>query len=481
MVENGDDLVVIEYHINDVFETISAMGKQNYYWVTALPTSFMDGSIDCSSGQFAQYYEQRINTLSDFSIDVDGANSQLTDYMIQVSVEKVAFNSAQNLRLMVALTETDIPYYWMGEEFVNYCERFMLPDHNGTLLNFSSGDLLDFTYSFSIDPEWVNENSELVVWIQDLSTKEVHQTIKRSLSVFGGLPANDVRVNDVYTPATLCSDVIEPGIEVMNLGSEELTTLDFVYQIDNEPEQTYSWTGSIPPNDSAMIDLPELETIVVNSAIFSVEVENPNGQSDEFPYDNSMSSEILQAQNVTSPVTLVLKLDDFPEQTTWGVYSSDGSVLYSGGDYTEPGVFVIETLELDGSDCFSFVINDDNGDGLGGNGMFKLMHGTIVFHQGKDFGYMEEVQLTIGLTHTVDMGSESLIRFYPNPAKDVLHFEGQTAVDLNVIDPMGQLIRNVKLGIGPQTIDISNLPSGIYFMEASTNDRKITTYKLVIQ
>ncbi|MDB4304282.1 hypothetical protein N9934_05790, partial [Desulfosarcina sp.] len=321
------------------------------------------------------------------------------------------------------MTETEIDLIWMGQPTVNYCQKISLPDENGTPLDFTGGDILDFTFEFPIDPEWYVEHCEIAVWIQNTSSKEVYQAAKRSLADFGGFPAQDPMVKHVYTPVTLCNNVFEPGIEIVNLGTAELTSLDFIYQIDNEPEQSYSWSGNIPFSESSIISLPEINLSVNNSSDFSVRLENPNGQTDGFPYNNSMSSTIMQAEDVESPVTVIIKLDANPEQTSWEVLNSAGTVLHSGGNYTQPNVFVTEALYLGDIDCYSFRIYDEGGDGLTGTGLYKLMYGTTIFQTGKEFGYQDDVEFGIGLVGTESHIVNNDISIFPNPASNSINIK----------------------------------------------------------
>ncbi len=472
LVTNGKDVVVVEYHIADVFETSNAVARQMYYNVVALPTVFFDGVIDYEGGNnttslyttYLPFYEQRKSILSDFSLDLEGANSQLTDYTVNITVEQVAPNNSQNLALMVALTESEIDYYWMGQEFVHYCERLMLPDAGGTSLDFSEEDVLEFSFSFSLEELWINDHCELAVWVQDLSTREVQQAAKRSLDAFGEFPQYDVTVSKIYTPVTLCEDHIEPAIEITNLGSEDLTSLDIVYRINEEPEEVFNWSGSIAYPESGIIELPVLEVAGLSSGTFSVILTNPNGQLDEYPYNDSLSSELLPAENVSSPVTLVLKLDDYPEQTSWELLNSSGALLYSGGDYTDPNVFITESFDLTDSDCYTFNIYDNEGDGLTGTGLYKLMYGTTIFRQGKDFGYSDEVQFGIGLTGIPEEDLSNTLMVYPNPASNQIFVNSGENGNLQIINMQGHCVLNQILSSGTMSIDISNLSSGLYYI-----------------
>jgi len=389
---------------------------------------------------------------------------QLLDYTVNITVEKVAPNSSQNLALMVALTESEIDYYWMGQPLVNYCERFMLPDASGTSLDFSGSDILEYSFTFSIDPEWINENLELAVWVQNLTSKEVQQAAKRSLDEFGEFPEHDVAISNIYTPVTLCTDYIEPAIEITNLGTEELTSLNIIYKVNEEPEQTFNWSGNVLYSESSVIELPLLEMSGLNSGTFTASLANPNGQIDEYVFNNILSSEIASAENVSSPVTLVLKLDDYPEQTSWEVLNSNGTILYSGGDYTDPNVFVTEAFDLIDTDCYSFKIYDSEGNGLAGTGLYKLMYGTTVFRQGKQYGYMDEVQFGIGLTDVQEEVLEASISVYPNPSSNEITIKTTNEGYLEILNTQGQIVLNQIISSKTSQIDISSLSSGLYFV-----------------
>ncbi len=73
-------------------------------------------------------------------------------------------------------------------------------------------------------------------------------------------------------------------------------------------------------------------------------------------------------------VTLELRLDNYPSETTWRLVNEAGQTVESGGNYSTAGSKVTKTLCLpDG--CYDFIINDSYGDGICcsyGNGSYKL-------------------------------------------------------------------------------------------------------------
>jgi len=487
LVLNGHDVAVIEYHITDVFETPFALARQNFYWVTALPTVFFDGVIENSGGnggtslyeEYLPLYQQRKAILSDFTIDIQGVNSQLTDYVVNVSVEKVEENNSSNIKLFFVLTESEIEHVWMGQPTVNYCQHLAIPIDNGNSLDFTQSDVNEFSFPFTVDPEWNLDHCEIVAWVQNISSKEVYQAAKRHISEFGDFPERDISAKHLYTPVTMCSSSFVPELEVENLGSVDLTSLDLVYQLDNEPDQTYTWSGNIPALGSGIISIPEISTWVFNSSMLSVFIENPNGQADEYPYNDTIATVIESADDVISPITVVIKLDNNPEQTSWEVLNSNGIVLYSGGNYTDPNVFVTESLDLPETDCYSFNIYDSGGDGLLGTGLYKLMSGTTVFQTGKEFGYYDEVQFGIGLVGVDESISSCDILIYPNPVSDKINIKTSDFIkSLAVYNHLGQQVYKTNQDIN--FFNVNGFESGIYLLKIET-DKEIYIEQVIIQ
>ncbi len=73
---------------------------------------------------------------------------------------------------------------------------------------------------------------------------------------------------------------------------------------------------------------------------------------------------------------------------------------------------------------------------------------------------------SLGLNDHIQMTE---ISFFPNPAKDVIHLRGVTDLEYGLINANGQLVQNGILFDG--TLDISNLPSGIYFLKVIVEDK----------
>ncbi len=176
----GAQIAVVKYHINDVYENVESVARKEYYNFPWYPTTYYD-SDHVGYDDWATYavhesmYMERLATPTSFSVSLDmnlADESILSGY---INLEKVAEYEGQNLRLHVALTESNIPDAWYGEEEVSNAVRTMNNFGQGEMIDFSSGDMQEHEFTFYLDSTWVVENCEIIFFLQDYDTKEVLQ------------------------------------------------------------------------------------------------------------------------------------------------------------------------------------------------------------------------------------------------------------------------------------------------------------------
>lgn len=81
-----------------------------------------------------------------------------------------------------------------------------------------------------------------------------------------------------------------------------------------------------------------------------------------------------------------------------------------------------------------------------------------------------------------DIDNQNKIKIYPNPASDKIFVEGINQENLNAefITLEGRVILNKNLN-SDNSIDISGLNSGIYFVTIKSNQNKIYTQKIIVK
>jgi hypothetical protein len=413
----------------------------------------------------------------------------MIDYEFNITIEKGS-GGINNPVLHVVVTESHITEYWGGLTEVNYVERVMAPNQNGTVLDFSGSNIQEVAISLMIEQEWVNEECELVVFLQNNSNKEILQAVKYDIMEFGTTSVNDASILKVYVPKPLCNETITPKVRIANYGLDNLTSLDLSVYFNDDMVSSMQWTGDLEYLESELIEFPEMTVVIEPSNSFEIIAENPNGEEDEYPSNNIYSVNIGSAPNVAGTVSLVLNKGENPEEITWELLDSQGNVEYSGGPYTSSPPVVIESFDLVDPDCYSFIIYDEGGDGLaGGNYVLGYSNPPIYIGEGSDFGMEDHVQFGFGLTGTQEITIEGQMKVYPNPTTQntTVSFElleAQT-VEMQVFNSMGALVQNVEakqFGSGSHSFEIygEELNAGVYYINLRVGE-KIEVQKLIIK
>jgi len=399
-VENGFNVAVIENHNGDSLANVYSNARNTYYNITGYPTYFFDGVLSVVGGSgttsMYSYYVPKVNQrnaiLSDFTIDVQFVETDGT-YTATITVDNVGGNTSAGLKLQVAITESHMPITWGLSDEVNFVNRLMVPNQNGTALDFSGGNIQTVVLDFTTANFWDVDNCEIVAFVQKSSNKEILQGTKKSMAVpLYNLDAQAKAIN--YPVGQHCGSSVEPAVVIKNMGAEDLTSLDIEYNINGGTSQIFNWTGNLGFNLAEEVILPSISFTPQPNNSFEVTVSNPNGQPDPNP-DNDMLSQTFQAapQVETVVVNFEIKTDQYPSETTWKVKNSAGSILYSGGPYSGANTVYTAVWTLSDQECYTFTIYDEYGDGICcayGNGYYKLMDaGNVVFAQGGEFGTEE--------------------------------------------------------------------------------------------
>jgi hypothetical protein len=181
-------------------------------------------------------------------------------------------------------------------------------------------------------------------------------------------------------------------------------------------------------------------------------------------------------------VRLQINFDFAPQETSWNITDSNGDIVEAGGPYTNqaPNSTLIQDICLD-EGCYTFTIFDSGNNGLccqAGRGSYLLTRqpsGSLIAAGGA-FGASQATPFCSGGSRQRgDFAAEEdrALQIFPNPANQLLHatFKSRqaTTAELRVLNVTGGALQQlrVKTDVGVQNIelDVSQLVSGIYFLE----------------
>jgi len=316
--------------------------------------------------------------------------------------------------------------------------------------------------------------------------------------VYTNVPPATATANGIINSFNVCDgESISPIIKVSTSG-EAITALTFTTSVNGGSGSPYSWTGTIPTFGSADITMP---AVVVNAAAsnnVAVTITSVNGGAGNLG-TTAMSQKIIEiATNApTKAVIVKMTTDRYGSEVTWDIKNSAGTVVASGGPYTDAGASgtypqpdVAVTLPANG--CYKATVYDSYGDGFDsgyGNGDFQVLSfgiavATVATFSGSQMGDAMFVNETVGLDENTAIAN---MKVYPNPASKVVNvnFEANGGTyGVVITDLSGRMVANTSIdnanGLQTITMPINDLAAGSYLISVSNEDGK-NTQKFIVE
>lgn len=498
--QNSDIVSVIKYHsswpgVDPMYQhnTSENSARIGFYNINSVPRAVVGGVFNGAPSQVTQsMLNSYASNPSPFEeLDIYHYLSPNEDTIFVLTRIRAAqdFNES-GIRALTAVVEKHIsfasPPGTNGEKDFYDVMKKMLPSANGTPLtsSWNDGEYIIIAQSWKLENVYDKDQLGVVGFIQNMNSKNVHQSGVSSNEPFAPLFDNDISPLSLQgMTASNCSGQIIPELSFINYGGNDITSVDIHYSVNNEPVQVTGWSGEVGYLETKTITLPEINFDVQDENVLMVYFSNTNGVGDDYPANDTVWYSFDRATTVTDNVNFTLKLDDAPEEITWNIVNSANEIIFEGGPYSEPGAFITETLTFDQADCYQFSIYDAAGNGLTIPGFFNLYKGTEQIIGGSAFGSSATQQFSVDISVGIpDPGFDAQIEVYPNPMNNSgvvsLVLPSESLVKINLINHIGQKIatvanKHLSAGNHHLPIDTKNLSGGIYFIDIQINNEKM--------
>ena len=277
LLKNGKLVAVVESHSNglgtDPYANTYSNARNSMYNVQAFPTASFDGWDQYTGGNhttsmynsYLPIYNNCIALTSPVDMSMVVTNSGL-NYTVVVTLTKTDVITSTSNILYFFVTQSHISYNWEGQNHLEHVNRLMVPDANGTAVDFTSGNVQTVTLNFAMNSSWPIVDCEFIAAFQDkdagqgnqsgtsggypIKKFKVYQTIKRGvidLSVdFTANQTTIIKDSSVTFTSTLSGGYI--GVDTTYLWSFPGATPD--YSTDPNPTVVYSDCG---PHDVMLI------------------------------------------------------------------------------------------------------------------------------------------------------------------------------------------------------------------------------------
>lgn len=434
LVENGCHVAVVENHNGDTYANQYSNTRNSFYALTGYPTAIFDGLLKVSGGSHTQSmysnylpkYNQRMAISSDFIMDMVVTNVDL-DYTAVITIDYLGTSAPTGAKLQFFVTQSNIAQNWQGQTELNFVNRLMVPDQNGTVLDFSGTNQVIVTLNFTMDSSVPIEDVEFVAAIQ-ATNKEMLQGIK--------LAAIDLAADFVAA-----STQVAPNTSVTFTNS---TTGGYMHA----PE-TYKWY--FPGGDPAISTDENPSVTYAQCGTYDVSlVVDRGGQIDSIGKPAYISVGDMTAVNmvVTPNDTACVNWSVSLDATT----TAAASYLWQPGDVTTASMVADGSVYGVGEHTFTVTVTSEQG--------------CVV---------SKEQKLYFDACTSIGNADLRELALYPNPAQELLTIELQEAglSHYTVTSANGSQVMKGSFSSQSQTLNVKSLANGIYMLKIEAGEKMI--------
>lgn len=314
--------------------------------------------------------------------------------------------------------------------------------------------------------------------------------------------ATDARIVTVEAPNNEISygrinpTCFEPIIIVQNNGSNEITSMEISYKINNGTVATYEWTGSLSFLEEGKITLP-VPAGFWNSALdnetntFSATLTKVNGGTDEYAQNNSYKSNFEVVDIMASEFVLEVKTNATAFQNKYRIEDVNGTVILERDNLANNTIYA-DTLRLSAG-CYKYFIEDSGENGIDfwanqeGKGYMRLkkLSGGLIKRMEGDFGASYTYEFSVTQSASIDNQTmyTPTYNVSPIPANDFINIDikGDEEGKYMVLNTQGQQMKTGTLANLKEdpTVSILNWDTGVYFIHFNTENQ--TTVKKFIR
>ena len=489
MMEEGLAIAPVAYHTTafstEEYYTNETNARANYYSISSYPTLKADGITGMSGGgnanenmysYYMNYYNQRINVPSPFTIDLSYEPVDGTSCRVNCTVTQVGDCNGSDVRVFIALTQSNINVGWQGMQGLHHVCRDMIPTQTGTLFTGPT-----MTISETFEMHWPKEDCYLTAWVQNYSggTKEVYQAVRMSMALDLDYDIALKSVENVVTQN--CSGIQQPKMTVKNLGNQTITFFDLC-AFDGHEDHRQSWHGSLPKGASVTVTMDEFVAAPCDALHFYAVM--PNGEGDQYLPDNFIHVALEDVPEIDGYLKMQLKTGSHPQNIRVQIIETESGEEVNSYTFDQANHVYSEDITLLNAGCYRIRVRDIAGEGMGsGYFQFKDANNNVVFKGGgqvEPFTYELSSELSCDGTLSVEETEKELPLVYPNPSEGLFYLNlGKGNWQVQVYDITGRkVLESQNDGIG--SVDLSGRRSGMYFLKATNGTQEINT-KIVIR
>jgi len=452
LVSNGHRAAIVENHNGDTYANAYSNARNSYYAISGYPTANFDGKNPSVGGShtasmyttYLPKYNAAIAVPSPVKIEYTMTNTG-QQAVFDFVITKVGALPTNNPVFHFVVTQSEITQAWQGQTHLNFVTRLMIPDQNGTPLDFSTSNVQNVHIVANIDPLWPMEDIEFVGFVQSVAEKTIHNTMRPLISNFKAV-----------SPTTVCQN----------------SSIEFENSSVGRPAQiTYYFPGGTPSTATGY------ENVTITYPVagsYDVKMITKTGlDSDTVLKTNYVT--IMPGAVTTTPTGLTLVCTNNVNQTTTYTTTCPAASSYEWELYpTTAG-----TITNNGLTCTVLWKNN-------WNGIASIrVRGTNDCGVGEWTDYVDITCTSCVGVDKVDAASP--VSVYPNPASNNMNISINSGTSeilkVKMLNALGNVVYSSSVSTSGKlnhAINVGKLSEGIYFL---TDEGKNLNYshKITVQ
>ena len=357
-----------------------------------------------------------------------------------------------------------------------------------TYTTTTAGTLITRTYTYTI-PAAYNSipaelgNFEIVAFVAESQQKIISGN--GAVPTYTGLATNDAKIKEVIEIAEQCVTSLQPKVEIQNNGQNNLTSLPITYDINGGTPQVFNWTGNLSSLAKTTVTLPSITYSLQANNNLNVSI-----PADDNATNNSGAITFVKApETTTSNLTIKITLDQYGSETSWSLKNSAGATVASSpaysdsaavGEYPQPDINITVP-----NDCYTFTILDSYGDGIFGAygfGSYTILSNGVAISgvEGGEFGSTDARSFGVANPLNTSEFNRNSISIFPNPSNGIITINTENTLNLTISDITGKVVFSKNNVTNNETINLSNLQTGVYLAKMVTETGVEETKKIIL-
>lgn len=465
LLSNGKLVAVIASHSNfgssDPFKNTYSLARNAMYNVQAYPTVSFDGWDQYTGGShstsmynsYVPLYNNCLALTSPVDMSMVVTNSGL-NYTVVVTLTKTDVISSTTNILYFFVTQSNITYNWEGQTHLEHVNRLMVPNANGTAVDFTSGNIQTVTLNFAMDPSWPIADCEFIAAFQDKDAGQGNQSGTAS-----GYPIKKYKVYQAIKRGVidLTVDFSASQTAIPKDGSVTFTNNTSGGYIGTN--ETYQWSF---PGGTPDVSTDKNPTVVYSDCGTHdvMLIVNRGGQIDTITKAN-----YINVGTIVNVIAIPNDTTSGSQPITLDATTAGATYLWAPGGETTPSITIDPAVVGVGAHIYAVTVNTPDG-------CSQYIISRIFFNDNVGFAQNKTDLSTL---------------IYPNPNHGNFTLEMNSLIpqniDISIFNSLGMKVYSENgvsfSGKLVKPINLNNVPVGVYYLSIRNSGKNIVQKFLV--